>query len=101
MRGIGIMAEIRFEILESGRFLIEKLERPAYAHRSIHTSVEIINAINEQGKSLTQLEALTGLNANTLKIYLRFLNKLKLVYVERSPKPNGYSRNIYFRWGDR
>ena len=95
------MAEIRLEVLESGRFLIEKLEKPTYAHRSIHTSVDILLAIDSQGKSIGQLQHLTRLNQNTLKIYLRELNKLKLIHIERQPKPNGYSENIYFRWGDR
>lgn len=95
------MAEIRSEILESGRFLIEKLEAPAYAHRSIHTAVAILQAIDSQGKTIEQLENLTRLNTNTLRIYLRELNKLKLVAVERLPKPIGYSENIYFRWRDR
>lgn len=95
------MAEIKFEILESGRFLIEKLEAPAYAHQSIHTAVKIIRSIDGQGKNLSQLEKLTRLNPNTLKIYLRELNKLKLVAVERQSKPIGYTQNVYFRWRDR
>jgi hypothetical protein len=95
------MAEIRFDILKSGRFLIERLEKPLYAHRSIHTSVNIILAIDAQGKNIEQLAALTQLNENTLKIYLRHLNKLRLVHIERQPKAQGWSENIYFRWGDR
>lgn len=95
------MAEIRFDILESGRFLIERLEKPPYAHRSIHTSVNILRAIDSQGKNVEQLTELTGLNENTLKIYLRYLNKLRLVHIERQPKEPGWSENVYFRWGDR
>lgn len=95
------MAEIRSEILESGRFLIEKLETPQYAHRSIHTAVTILRAIDSQGKTIEQLERLTKLNQNTLRIYLRELNKLKLIAIERNPKPLGYSENVYFRWRDR
>ncbi|WP_159785628.1 hypothetical protein [Sodalinema gerasimenkoae] len=95
------MAEIRFDILESGRFLIERLEKPLYAHRSIHTSVNVLLAIDAQGKSIEQLVRLTGLNENTLKIYLRHLNKLQLIHIERQPKAHGWSENIYFRWGDR
>jgi len=95
------MAEIRFDILQSGRFLIERLEKPLYAHQSIHTSIDIILSLDSQGKNIEQLAERTGLNENTLKIYLRHLNKRRLVHIERQPKPHGWTENIYFRWGDR